>query len=212
MGLTPDLWSLSFLWGDNLKALVFVDRTKDRFPWFTEGWKLIFKQSLPLQPLVLAAAILAEVFFTACSSIPAHSPVPTCSRGLAGFLGRVVWSPATKAQCTARACCWQRGQGNIMPLLPWSGAPKLPPTAVPGMCIHPCHRTSVSSCFKISLRTGWALSNPRRICLDELFLQWGSCSIMFQLKFGALICPGMKIKRTHGEGLGEVDNFTEGTG
>lgn len=29
---------------------------------------------------------------------------------------------------------------------------------------------------------------------------------MFQLKFGALILPGMEIKRTNGEGLGELDN------
>lgn len=75
------------------------------------------------------------------------------------------------------------------------------------MCIHPCHRTLVVSCFKILLRTDWSPSDPRRICLDALFLQWGFCSIMFQLKFVSLIMPGMERKRSNREEL-RLDDFS----
>lgn len=164
------------------------------------------RKSLAFQSLVLAR-VASKVFFTACSYIYSHQPCSNIGLRLGRFPRSLLCSlkqprhstqpePAVDNAAGAVSCHHRHGV--------WGS--EVPPVAIPGMCIHPCHRTPVSSCFKISLRNGWALPDPRRTCLDELFLQWGSCTILFQLKFGALTLPGMESKRTCREGLGGLDD------
>lgn len=155
------------------------------------------REHLAFQSLVLAEAAF-KVFFTACGYIYSHQPCTDtglrcgrfprsllCSVSLRQQRYNAQPEPAVSRADGVTSCHHRHG------VLSSDTATM----AILSSHFLPFLRTSVSSCFKISLRRGWAFSDPRNTCLGELFLQYNVSA--------ALTFPGMESKRTCQEGLDE---------
>lgn len=136
------------------------------------------------------------------------SPVPIQVWGLAGFPNCGCVASSVWGTRYSKSHCWLGGWGSIMLLLQWGlGLWSYP-------CSHPWHlhpslpqdtyQLLLQNLIKDWLGIVWS----RKTCSDYLVLLWGSCSIMFQLKFGAFTLPSMQSKRTLWERLGGLTDFS----
>lgn len=155
------------------------------------------RERLAFQPLVLAEAAF-KVFLTACGYIYSHQPctdtglrfgrVPRsllCSTSLRQQRYNAQPEPAVSRVDGVTSCHHCHGVLS-------SGTATM---AILSSHFLPFLRTALSLCFKISLRRGWAFSDPRKTHLGEFFLQYNVSA--------ALTLPGMESKRTCREGWGE---------